>query len=114
MARMLLPWLLAACSSLPSSQWPPHVERTCTAVYLGPWREPIELPTSSPQLTLLELHVEPAGCTESFANGKRRLVPPPGCLRVQVRCRYRAYVQDGRAPSSAELFPGALPQGLQP
>jgi hypothetical protein len=104
----------AACSTLPAREWPPHDERTLVAEYAVHAGEPIDLPMSGPDLTILEFAIEPAPARTEFAAGRRRIEAPPGCARVTVHCHYRAYAHAGAPPAPPEaLFPGAAIR-LQP
>ena len=70
--------------------------------------QPIEVPVSGPDLTILELLVDPVPLREHFQDGHRWLDLPAACPRALVHCRYRAYAgADGRVPPPAALFPGA-------
>ena len=100
--------LAPACSTLPSRAWPAHEEQTVLAEYRLTGDQPIEVPVSGPDLTILEWLVEPVPVRERFQAGRRWLEPPPECPCVRVHCRYRAYAgADGRVPPAAALFPGA-------
>ena len=104
---------IAACSTVPSREWPAHEQCTVVADYAAD-RAPIELPTSREDLTVLALSIEPEGSTESFEGGRRVLRPAPGASRVRVTCTYRVYAQGGVIPRPEELFVGANVRVVQP
>lgn len=104
----------AACSTLPPRDWPARDERTVFADYTPRAGEPIELPSSSIDLTILSLAIEPPPRTETFRGGRRLVLPPADCTRVRVTCSYRAYARDGHLPTAAELFPGATVTPVRP
>lgn len=98
--------LAAACSTVPSREWPPFDQRTVRATFRTDGA-PIELPASSADLTVIELVIEPAPAAEQWVGGRRRVVPPAGCSELHVRCVYRAYARDGALPSPQQVFVGA-------
>ena len=110
---LTLIFAIAACSTVPSREWPPHEQCTVVADYAAD-RAPIELPTSREDLTVLALSIEPEGPTESFEGGRRVLRPAPGASRVRVTCTYRVYAQGGVIPRPEELFVGANVRVVQP
>lgn len=104
---MLLPIVAAAaCSQMPSREWPTHEQRTVVAEYDAKGA-PIELPQSSEALTVLALRVEPEGLRESWQDGRRLLLPRDGAARIRVTCTYRAYATQGAIPTPDQLFRGA-------
>jgi len=106
MYRMLAAGTLlgAACSSLPSREWPAHDERQVTVTIAANGR-PIELPVSGPSLSIFSLTIEPRPQRERFRAGRRWIEPPAGCKTVTVRCHYRAYGTPPPPPTA--LFPDA-------
>lgn len=93
---------------MPVAAWPAHEEHAIVAEYAVTGTRPIELPLSRDDLTIFSCDVEPAAVRAHFTADRRVLEPPPGCERVLVRCRYRAYATgDGPPPPPAVLFPGA-------
>jgi len=113
---MLLPALAfaLACSTVPGRDWPALQLGAVMAQYTVADGGEIEVPVSSVDLTILSLVVEPPQQQERWRDGRRFLVPPPGCTSVVVRCHYRAYAHDGALPSPQQLFPGAVVTPLQP
>lgn len=109
MARMLLSVapFAAGCSVLPPRSWPAMAQADIVATFPVADGAAVELPVSSPDLTILSLTVEPPPQGEAWRDGRRLLVPPPGCRELVVRCRYRAYARDGVVPAPQQLFPGA-------
>lgn len=97
---------LASCSTMPSREWPPFDQRTVRATYRADGT-PIEVPASSPTLTVLELSIEPPSAAEQWTGGRRRIVPPVGCTHVVVRCVYRAYATNGVLPTPQQVFAAA-------
>lgn len=111
---MLLPILgAAACSTVPTREWPHYEQRTVLAEWDAA-ASPIELPTSREDLTLLDLRIEPSDATETFADGKRLVTLPKGSTKLTVRCTYRAYARDGATLRPEELFRGAVVRELAP
>ncbi len=106
---MLLATALAAvaCSVLPPRQWPSYEERTVQLTYRSS-DGPMQLPSSSPELTVLELKFDPLPEREYFRGGIRFASPSPGTDLTRIRCRYRAYAVDGALPAPEQLFPGAM------
>ena len=94
----------AACSSLPSREWPPHDERH-VLVTIEASGSPLELPVSGPSLSIFSLTIEPQPQQQVFRAGRRWIEPPAGCTTVTVRCHYRAYGTP--PPPPAALFPGS-------
>jgi hypothetical protein len=114
-AAILLPTLAgAACSTVPPRDWPAFDERRVAAEYRVTDGQHIEVPVSSPDLTVLSLEVEPAAAAEVWRDGRRWLVPPPGCARIVVTCAYRVYARDGATAGPRQLFPGATVTELPP
>lgn len=111
---MLLPIVAAAaCSQMPSRDWPSHEQRTVVAEY-DAQAAPIELPQSSETLTVLALRVEPEDLRESWQEGRRWVHPRTDAARVRVTCTYRAYAKAGAIPTPAELFRGAASLTVKP
>lgn len=96
-----------SCSTVPPREWPPFDQRTVRATYRVDGGA-IELPVSSPDLTVLELTTEPAIEAEHWIEGRRRVVPPAGCTQLTVRCVYRAYAKDGHVPTPQQVFATAI------
>ncbi len=111
---MLLPILGAvACSTVPPREWPQHEQRTVVAEWNAA-TAPVEVPTSSEGLTVLELCIETEGAVETFADGRRRVAPPPGSTKLTVRCTYRAYAHNGSTVQPEDLFRGAAVREIRP
>ena len=111
---MLLPIVAAAaCSQMPSRDWPTHEQRTVVVEYDAE-DTPIELPQSSETLTVLALRVEPEGLRESWQDGRRLLHPREGAARIRVTCTYRAYARDGATLRPEDLFRGAVVRDVTP
>jgi len=100
--------LLASCSVLPDASYPPFHDHHLAADFVVPADGRLRMPSSSPSLTIRELHFEPAPQGERFGRGGERwLLYAPGTA-VRVHGRFRAYAgADGRLPGAAELLPGA-------
>ena len=111
-AAMLLPGVafLAACSTVPSREWPPLVEGEVAVDYRVPTDQLVEVPVSSPEFVLLSLQVDPAPVGERWRSGRRFLQAPDGCEHLTVRCRYRAYDAPSGPIDVARLFPGSVLQ----
>jgi hypothetical protein len=112
-ATLPLVLAIAACSTVPTREWPLHEQRTVVADYAAS-NAPIELPTSREDLTVIALTIEPDGSTESFEGGRRVVRPAPGASRVRVTCTYRIYAQGGVIPRPEDLFVGANVRVVQP
>lgn len=100
--------LLAGCSTLPDSRFPDFAEHHVAAEFVVPAAGRLRLPSSTRSLVVQELSLDPTPEAEMFdAQGERWLVYPAGTA-VHVRCRFRAYAQNGgRVPSPAEVLVGA-------
>lgn len=103
-----------SCSAMPdwSKREAQHASLT---VHYGPHETDtvIVLPTSTPDLLIEDLRIEPPSLAQSFASGQRRVHLPAGDQGVIVRCRYRLFRNhstDGKPPAwrtPSQLFPGA-------
>lgn len=103
--RLAVLTVLAACSEVPDSAWPEHVDFAVTANYeLGPTRS-LVVPFSRADLTLFRLDVAPTPLAERFEGGERTLLFASDVGHVEVRCRGRRYGR--RAADLDALFPGA-------
>ncbi len=82
--------------------------------------QPVVVPASNAQLTVLALQTSPGGLDERFVAGRRMLLPSPGTQQLRLHCRYRVYslsdeTTAGRAnpatrlqfPSTSRLSPRA-------
>lgn len=100
--------LLAACSMLPPTGFPPYAEHDVVAEYVVPAAGRLSMPTSRPDLVVHELRAEPPPLGEAFGSaGERFWLFPPGA-HVAVHCRCRAYADGrGHVPAAAELLPEA-------
>jgi hypothetical protein len=100
--------LLASCSTLPDSRFPDFEEHNVAAEFLVPSAGRLRLPSSTRSLVVQELSLDPSPEAEMFdSKGERWLVYPAGTA-VHVRCRFRAYAQNGgKVPSPAEVLAGA-------
>ena len=97
----------AACSTLPSREWPPHDERH-VVVTMPTNGDPLEIPVSGPMLTIFSLRIEPQPQRQRFQDGKRWIHPAADCETVQIRCHYRVYGPAGeQPPPPSALFPEA-------
>ena len=101
--------VLAACSILPSRDFPAADEREVEATFdfgSAPVAA-VRVPTSGPDLTVFRLELSPPPIAETFdRDGTRRLLP--SAATSTLRCRYRVYAaDDGAVPQPAELFPDA-------
>ena len=112
---LLLASLLAGCSILPD--WTPREYRevAVTVHYdRGTGERSVGLPSSTPDLLILELTAEPKGLRQTFSNSRRELQLPADPTKVRVRCRYRMYRRHDSAGrplpwrEACELFPGAV------
>jgi hypothetical protein len=72
-ATLPLVLAIAACSTVPTREWPVHEQHTVIADYAAS-NAPIELPTSREDLTVIALTIEPDGSTESFEGGRLSLI----------------------------------------
>lgn len=99
----------AACSALPPAAYPPFAEHLIAADFVVPPQGRLSLPTTTPELVLLDLGAVPPPEAEVWGpDGERWLVYEPG-TEVQVRCRYRSYAPPGGAPQTPrEVLPGAV------
>jgi hypothetical protein len=104
----------AACSTVPTNRYPAFEERSVEAdyVFAAPDQHRAAVPASTEALWVRELASTPAAIGEVFEHGQRYLLAPADCARLQVRCRYRAYAQQGAFPAPASLFPGAMVREL--
>lgn len=103
-----------SCSNVPD--WSHREARHASlTVHYGPnaIASVILLPSSTPDLLIEDLRIEPPNLVQSFSSGGRRIHLPSGDQGVVVRCRYRLfrnYGADGK-PSAwltpSQLFPGA-------
>jgi hypothetical protein len=100
--------LLAGCSTLPDSRFPDFEEHHVAAEFLVPSGGRLRLPSSTRSLVVQEMSLDPTPEAEVFdSKGGRWLVYPAGTA-VHVRCRFRAYAQNGgKVPSPAEVLAGA-------
>lgn len=99
-------WFLVACSTLPPREWPAFDLRTVRVTFRTDG-SPIEVPASTPSLTILDLAIEPPPVAEHWHQGRRLVSPPRGCTELEVRCTYRAYATDGTVPTPQQVFAGA-------
>jgi len=100
--------LHTSCSTLPDSRFPGFEEHHVAAEFLVPSAGRLRLPSSTRSLVVQELSLDPTPQAELFdSHGERWLVYPAGTA-VHVRCRFRAYAQNGgKVPSPAEVLAGA-------
>jgi hypothetical protein len=87
-------------------------EHWITAVYRGGDAAiSVPLPTSNPQVQILELAIESERAQQTFSARQRHLLLPAGVPDVRVQCRFRVFRDhddDRRAwPTAESLFPGA-------
>lgn len=99
--------LAAACSTLPEPRVPAHREHDVEAEFVVASDGRLALPTSSRDLVVHDLTLDPPPLGERFGDGARWFAYAPG-TRVLVRSRFRTYGNDGGAPlAAASVFPGA-------
>lgn len=99
----------AACSALPPARYPAFAERLIAADFVVPPAGRLPVPTTTPDLVLLDLGAVPPPEAELWGpDGERWLVYPPG-TEVRLRCRYRSYAPPGGAPQTPrDVLPGAV------
>ena len=103
----------SACSVFPAATKTPSVFEAALVEYTFATDAPraIEVPASTPEITVLELTVQPAPRGERFERGHRILLLPFDCEHAILRCRVQRWSSaeplDLAARPRAGLFPGA-------
>lgn len=96
-----------ACSTLPDPHVPPHVDWTFRASYTVDGSGRLALPSSTREVVIAQLDLNPEPIAERFADGRRWFVYPSG-TNVDVHGRVRLYrAADGHQPTLQDVLPGA-------
>jgi hypothetical protein len=109
-------WFFAiavSCSTLPDASVPPHLDHDFLAVFQVGQDGKLHFPTTSRNLVVRSVTLQPEPASEAFDGDQRWFVYPPG-ITVRVRAQIRAYASgDSKIPSLHDILPAATFQNVR-
>ena len=100
---LLLIGMLAGCSTLPPTQYPPFVEHAVRATFVVAADGRLALPTTTNDFVMQQLTLSPPALREEFDRDGSRWFCYPAGTQVQAELRWRQYapVAEQRTPQQA-------------